>query len=331
MRVGLPPPDGVSPLVGFAPMLPTRFGEGAVGERAGIVYARRTSLIAREPDTNVLDELEPRFGSAGGHGSSIVRQVRTPRPGPIPPNVGDRDRDRRTFIWDGEYDRMCRLVRGSVNVVRSDRDDQPWIISIGAETATNGVVSDIWNGQATLTFEIVWRVPKAGTQPPYPPTEFVWKYLLTRKLDDSSTKISAAARLTVGVQTFVYRTIAPVETSNWSPSGSLRRAFCRFAIDVRDAQQPDVQAAVQAALAMLPPGAPAVISLTVENDALDLSMPLPELKPTATAAGERSGIRHEVGRTPARGHARSAAGGCFAQPAGAATRSHDACVRRPGL
>ncbi|MHC2435917.1 hypothetical protein ACVMB0_003292 [Bradyrhizobium sp. USDA 4451] len=278
VRVGLPPPEGTSPLVGFAPMLPTRFGEGVFGERAGIVYARRTSLIAREPDTNVLDELEPRFGAAGGHGSSIVRQVRTPRPGPIPPNVGDRDRDRRTFIWDGEYDRMCRLVRGSVNVVRSDRDDQPWIISIGAETATNGVVSDIWNGQATLTFEIVWRVPEAGTQPPYPPAEFVWKYLLTRKIDDSSTQISASARLTVGGQRFVYGTIAQVTgdglSSDWTGAGTFRRGLCSFAIDL-DATQ---QAAMQAALAVLAPGAPAVISLTVENDALDSKMPLPQPK-----------------------------------------------------
>lgn len=294
--------DDSHPLDGLAPMLPSRFGEAVVGERAGIVYARRTSLIVREADAKALDEREPRFGAAGGHGSSIVRQLRTPRPGPIPPNVGDRDRDRRTFVWDGEYDRMCRLVRGFVNVVRGDDSKrQPWIISIGAESATNGVVSDIWNGRATLTFEIIWRIPDAGTPPPYLPAEFVWKYLLTRKIDDPSKKISTAARLTVGAQTFVYTSIAPVtgpgSSSGWNSSGRLRRAFCRFVIDVSDTRQPEVHAAVQAALAMLPPGTPAVISLTVENDATDSEMDLPRPedwpKPLANKpdAGMKSGAR----------------------------------------
>jgi hypothetical protein len=290
VRVGPPPPNGA----GLAPMLPTRFGEGLVGERAGIVYARRTSLIAREADAAVLDEGEPRFGSAGGHGSSIVRQVRTPRPGPIPHNIadrdgiGDRDRDRRTFIWDGEYDQMCRLVRGSVNVVRSDRDDQPWIISIGAEAATNGVVSDIWNGRATLTFEMVRHMPDDGTAP-HTPAAFVWQYLLTRTIADVK-KISAAARLTVGAQTFVYGTIALVDMSGWNDTRRLRRGLCRFAIDV----DPGRQADVQAALAVLPPGTPAVISLTVENDALASSMDVPTgPQPLANepAAGMKSGQR----------------------------------------
>jgi hypothetical protein len=270
VRVGPPPPDGSGLLAGLAPMLPTRFGEGVVGERAGIIYARRTSLITREADAYVLDEREPRFGAAGGHGSSIVRQVRTPRPGPIPPNIGDRDRDRRTFMWDGEYDRMCRLVRGSVNVVRSDLEQQPWIVSIGAEKATNGVVSDIWNGRATLTFEIVRRMPDDG-KAPATPDAFVWQYLLTRKIKDAP-EISAAARLTVGAQTFVYGTIFLVTTSAWNDTSRLRRGLCSFAIDVDPAQQ----AAVQAALAVLAPGAPAIISLTVENDAIASAMPLPD-------------------------------------------------------
>jgi hypothetical protein len=372
VRIGPPLLKGTGPLFGLAPLLPTRFGEGVVGERAGIVYARRTSLIAREADVYVIDEREPRFGAPGGHGSSIVRQVRTPRPGPIPPNLGDRARDRRTFVWDGEYANMCRLVRGSINVVRSDRDDQPWIISIGAETATNGVVSDIWNGRATLTFEIVRRGPvkeavrvattgtnialsglqtidgyttvvgdrvlvkgqtnsaqngiylaatgswirasdmdsgakfatgfiaymlsgtissNKGYQLSVPspftldsssvtwttlddnplPAEFVWKYLLTRKAGES-TEISAAARLGVGAQTFVYRSIALVEASGWNPVEGLWRGFCRFAVDVDAEQQP----AVQAALAVLPPGAPAIISLTVENDGLASLRPMPD-------------------------------------------------------
>lgn len=286
--------DSAGPLAGLAPMLPSRFGEAVVGERAGVVYARRTSLIAREADAYVLDEREPRFGAAGAHGSSIVRQVRTPRPGPIPPNVGDRGRDRRTFVWDGEYSRLCRLVRGSVNVVRSDKDDQPWIISIGAETATNGVISDIWNGRATLTFEIIWRIPDGGTHPPYQPDNFVWNYLLTRNIGKTQ-KVSVAARLTVGARTFVYTSIAPVTGSGWNSAGGLLYGLCSFAID------PDARrlADVQSALAVLAPGAPAVISLTVENDAVDSSKDLtatwpptwPQSLANDPADGMKSGAR----------------------------------------
>ena len=78
--------------------LPPEASAAAASERAGVLTARRAMLLGTLQVDQGRDAFDPehsRFGRPGQAGSSVPRQICTPRPGPLPPNSGDFKRDRR--------------------------------------------------------------------------------------------------------------------------------------------------------------------------------------------------------------------------------------------
>jgi hypothetical protein len=163
------PPDpagaqGDFTLQGF---LPAALGHAAVGERAGVMTLRRSRLLARldgkAAAVAAFDAAYARFGAPGQAGSSWARKLRTPRPGPLPPNVGDATRDRRvqaSFVRPLE---AGSATIGSADIVQGGPGRfgteafSAWSIEAAAMPESASMVSERWDSALRLVCRIEVR------------------------------------------------------------------------------------------------------------------------------------------------------------------------------
>ncbi|HKS21330.1 MAG TPA: hypothetical protein VJZ76_00925 [Thermoanaerobaculia bacterium] len=116
-------------------ILPDSAGIASVSERAGVLTARRLQLLGRIPKTpTAFDPSFARFGAAAQSSNAPMRQLRTPRPGALPP-------ERRPSF---------RFLRGTAETLSGFSDDKAWKVAIVAMPATGGIVSNRWDGSVRL-------------------------------------------------------------------------------------------------------------------------------------------------------------------------------------
>jgi len=200
--------------------MPAWLGAAAVGERAGIMTVRRVRLLTRldapaAAAIDAYDAMHPRFGAPAQAGSSFARKLRTPRPGPLPVNVGDPARDRRVQASAARPLVPASAVLGSADLVQGgrgafegtakDRGDKflSWAIEVVASPETASVVSERWDGSLRLVCRIDVRFELAERPKPVAtPAAFLATVL---KLESNAS----SARLKIGEHVIDYRWLLP--------------------------------------------------------------------------------------------------------------------------
>lgn len=173
---------GCLPASGSAPhvqcFLPAELAGASIGERAGILTARRTRLLAPAADSGAFDSGNIRFGAPGQAGSSFTMKFRTPRPGPLPPNhSGDAHRNRRVQASAVQADVPVHALLGAADTVQGGPGNfdgcqfDGWAIELVAGAETASMVSELWDGSLNVSCRVHVRTP---TKPAFGPASFVY-------------------------------------------------------------------------------------------------------------------------------------------------------------
>lgn len=135
----------------------------SVSERAGIITARRIFLLGAATQVDSFDENHSRFGRPAQAGASARSWMRTPRPGPLPPNKGDPARDRRPEASPLLPKAPLRFVVGVADTVRGDLTRLApgknvtgalWSATIVASPVSDSVVGEQWDATMRLRVEL---------------------------------------------------------------------------------------------------------------------------------------------------------------------------------
>ena len=219
-----PPGENAVARQGF---LPGPLRHCAIGERAGILTLRRSRLLTRldAPLLRHVDAYDPdvpRFGGPAQAGSSFSRAQRTPRPGPIPPNLdpsvplrGEPQPalpDRRIQASLARPLRPFAAFAGSADILQgrggmlapAQGDEAKalaaWSIAVVAAPDTRSVVSDRWDGSLAvacrLEITLADALAPAALAPPLSLLEAVllpWDYA-------DRTRVAASASLKIGAR-----------------------------------------------------------------------------------------------------------------------------------
>ena len=193
------------------PFMPGQMAIGSVGERAGIMTLRRSRLLTRlhgaaADGISAYDAVNSRFGAPAQAGSSWARKLRTPRPGPLPANLGDPTRDRRVQASAVRPLAAASAVLGSSDIVQGLKGHfgkfkfDGWSIQVVACPESASVVSERWDGALRMVCraDIVRSGEGAADKPVLTPAQFLRTALL---LTDSNS----SARLKIGDEVIVYR------------------------------------------------------------------------------------------------------------------------------
>lgn len=343
-RVRLPDDAGVAAALhsaGYGPgtlqaFLPPGAVHLSVAERAGVMTARRAMLLAPVPEGRPFDAEHGRFGRPAQAGSSVVRQIRTPRPGPLQENIGGVlgvEHDRRPCASPLLPKLPARFVVGPADAVRGEAPRETggtilWSALAVASPHTDGVVTDSWDGSVCLVIEldIACRVGTTGTDPatrPWSP-QSVLREIAARLLPmegrepNGSRRCRASACLVIGGTVVELRsaTVLSVRACTGQPAGAAAKdgeakdgeAVCRgrieLVLDPRPAAEAgragppraDIAAAIAASA-----GAPvAELRLTVHPDAGTNAELGPVRKPFALSVRDGGGVPMlpEGGRRP---------------------------------
>jgi hypothetical protein len=152
--------------------LPAALSHAAVGERAGVVTLRRSRLLARldgqGASAPAYDASYVRFGAPGQAGSSWPRKLRTPRPGPLPENVGDAARDRRVQASNVRPLEAGSAMIGSADIVQGGPGKfgndafTAWSVEVCAMPESASVVSERWDSALRLVCRVEVRHDGTG-------------------------------------------------------------------------------------------------------------------------------------------------------------------------
>lgn len=137
----------------FPPALSTL----SVADRAGVLMARRVSLYSAIGDQAAFDPAYPRTGVPGQASSSVVRQVRTPRPGPIAENRNGMEAFwRRLHPSPLENRENAKFIFGPADVVRGTHPENGnWRAVFTAMPKSQGIVTDNWDGVAQVLVDML--------------------------------------------------------------------------------------------------------------------------------------------------------------------------------
>lgn len=182
----------------------------SVGDRAGVWSARIATLIGNATTAvPALDKAHLRFGRPGESSPAIVRHIRTPRPGPLPVNRGERELDRSVCPSPNTFARNSRMIRGPIDVLRDDGDGdvaegfQPWEVVVGLGGEHPGVVTDRWDGSLKLVFEL--RILTARPITRQAAHTFLWRHLFSPEgAGNDVTTADVAATLIIGARRLPY-------------------------------------------------------------------------------------------------------------------------------
>ena len=206
----------------------------SVSERAGVISARRTLLLATATEVGAFDDSIGRFGRPAQAGSSARRWIRTPRPGPLPPNLGDPERDRRPEASPLLPVAPLRFVVGPADTVRGETthwrpdpmENAPptqWSATFVAAPLSDGILSERWDGSMRLRVELdVVYQPDQGAQSPVIATKPAGALTLLQRLmfppaPDDPTKLLARGSLRAGSLSVALQRLIGVEIgADWS-------------------------------------------------------------------------------------------------------------------
>ncbi len=203
---------------GMQGVLPARIAHATAGERAGVMTVRRTRLLtlaagAHAAGVTAFDAAHPTFGAPGEAGSSWARHLRTPRPGPLPANTGNRAADRRV-----QASLVCPLSPGSALLGAADIVEGKggklsgmavggWSIQVVASPESASVLSENWDG--VLRVVCCVKVKVAPLTTPVAPGQF----LACALFGDAAGMVAA---LQVGEQRLPFRWMKVSRDSGWA-------------------------------------------------------------------------------------------------------------------
>ncbi len=243
--------------------LPPVMEATTVGARAGVVHVERYELVQTCEDLMPFDKLHPRFGQAAKSSSQVVRHVRSPRPGRLPANVGDRRVDRRLQVSAARFSRACRVIAGPAEVLRSIQfADVPagpqWTAWIAVSEPAGARLDRKWPGLLTVVIDVEVVGVSDDTEWTMEPMDFVQNEVLGR---------DAGAQLVVGDRRIELTSAAPLvasadwqrstpsdldlERASWRASATLALNFDANAVFRAVAESADPQAAAAIRLALL--------------------------------------------------------------------------------
>jgi hypothetical protein len=223
------PRDAANASDALQSFMPAWLGAAAIGERAGIMTLRRVRLLTRldapgAADIGAYDAMHARFGAPAQAGSSFARKLRTPRPGPLPVNLGDPARDRRVQASSARPLAAGSAVLGSADLVQGGRGGfvggdrfHSWAVEVVASPETASVVSERWDGSLRLVCRIDVRFELATlAKPASTPASFLATVLML-------TANASSARLKIGAHVTDYHWLLPEPHAagiSWSSSAS---------------------------------------------------------------------------------------------------------------
>lgn len=158
-RARLPIDDAVRAAAGATQaILPSAATVASVGDRAGISMARIARLETPLGVFGAFDGRHGRFGRPAQGGSWSVRTERTPRPGPLPENSGDPDRDRRPCATALLSKAPLHALVGPADTVAGEPNDAVklgrWSVTFVAAPEWNGMITENWDGTIRLLAEV---------------------------------------------------------------------------------------------------------------------------------------------------------------------------------
>jgi hypothetical protein len=179
------------------PFLPQELSAASVGERAGVMTARRARLLSGLGTITTFDPMYSRFGRPAQAGSSFARQLRTPRPARLPKNTGDILRDRRIEASSVEATKPAAAVIGTADLVEGEyvggttSEYQAWSIRAVAAPEWESTVSDRWDG----TIRLACRMFVVSEKSPEPsPLELLGRALI----EGTAGKLETRGTLKIG-------------------------------------------------------------------------------------------------------------------------------------
>ncbi|MBP7616321.1 MAG: hypothetical protein KA756_11765, partial [Steroidobacteraceae bacterium] len=298
-------------------IVPMQAATTSVSDRAGVLIARRLRLEVAAHGSNgeryPFDVTFPRFGEPAQASSSHARTERTPRPGILPPNTADMERNRRPCVSPLRTEVNNRAVLGSADAVRGHTQwrakgaaaDDPtysvgWAMNFVACPRTCGVISDPWDGTLDFTVEVdvLEELDQASLS----------SYLAAFVLDANfeAMAVAATASIVVNGKEFPFASlhIRDMDVGPPIPPGtSVRRGYVALVLDMRAAgaamPAPGPAHAALAAIRNAGPVLPTVeVQFTLHPRAL-ARWPVPQLAPEAPfALGVGQSIPHGDDRAP---------------------------------
>lgn len=249
-------------LQGFLPGL---VAHASVAERAGIMTVRRSRLLTRLDGAGAgigaFDADRPQFGAPAQAGSSWARKLRTPRPGPLPANCGDADRDRRIQASRVRPLEAGQLYIGAADIVQGDAGAygqdafNNWAVQVVACPESASVISERWDGVLRVLCRIELRRSANSQALQITPAQFLAATLF-------GADGGMSARLQIGDQLLPFRWLEIGQAGRWSPQ-SATAAWDTVSATVALLFIPHLLAAAPAQPSIYPPFAALMASVTV--------------------------------------------------------------------
>lgn len=214
--------------------LPAAMDALSVGERAGVITARRTFLLGPVTDAGAFDHDNSGFGRPAQAGSSARLWMRTPRPGPLPANAGDPERDRRPEASPLLFRSPLRFLVGPADTLRGEtshwRPDAgetgpltQWSATFVAAPCSDGILSDRWDGSVRLRVEIdvLYRNGQNASGPvvapkPAPPLTLLQRLMFPPALGKVNTLLACGSLKAGGLTVALRRLIAVGTGARWT-------------------------------------------------------------------------------------------------------------------
>ncbi|MHC2566375.1 hypothetical protein [Bradyrhizobium liaoningense] len=200
------------------PFLPQELSAASVGERAGIMTARRARLLSGLGAIGTFDPMYARFGRPAQSGSSFARQLRTPRPARLPANTGNVIKDRRIEASPVDPTAPFTAVIGSADIVEGvsvgskpgEKKYGAWSIRVVAAPEWQSTTSDLWDG----TIRLVCRMIVVSEDTPVAqPRELLGQVLI----EGVASKLETRGNLKLGKAIIPFAQASFTTTKDWTP------------------------------------------------------------------------------------------------------------------
>ncbi|MBS0348036.1 MAG: hypothetical protein JSR69_16425 [Proteobacteria bacterium] len=226
-------------------IVPTRLLTTSVSDRAGVLFARsqRLETAARRADGGgyPFDEAFPSYGEPAQSSSAHARTERTPRPGILPVNTVDMERNRRPCASPLQANVNNRAVLGSADTVggrtwwkyegEGTVHGTTWSTKFVACPRTCGVISDPWDGTLDIAVEV--DVLEEGAQASLP--AYLAEFVLGANF--KTRKVAASASIVVNGTKYPFASlhVRDFDVGPPPPLGtSMRRGCVTLVLDMRD-------------------------------------------------------------------------------------------------
>lgn len=182
-----------APATGTQWILPKNAISASCGDRAGILLARTLRLETAFEGHDFFDAVFPRFGRPAQGGMWSVRTERTPRPGPLPPNI-HLDSARRPCASRLQPTVPLGVVWGPTDTLSGEGALGTWVARFTAAPDWNGMISDSFDGTIPVNVEI--DLQGTGTQGESVATRILHSLLMPES--ETSGTLQTLASLHVG-------------------------------------------------------------------------------------------------------------------------------------